>query len=337
MRIDLKKALKSNQTYLRLILVLMVCLPPASVPHLSRPGQVAPLPELDRRVLAMGTELRLHLEGKGDLARASEAALAESRRLEAACSTWNPDTTWSRLNAAQGAPVPLDAEWVDLLGAVKGWTARTEGAFDPVLWALLDAWGVRRGGTQPAPQALAKAREASGAHLLQLDRRTGTARLTHPAAGIEEGGFLKGYALDRMKVKAPSAAGLLDFGGQLLAWGRPVEASVADPLDRQRPRISFSLNEASLSCSGTSERGRHILDPRSGEPCAAWGGTAVVAADGLTADVLSTALYVLGPEAGLRWAERHQVAAAFLLNDGTIRMSPAFHSLHPTLIPREPR
>jgi thiamine biosynthesis lipoprotein len=112
---------------------------------------------------------------------------------------------------------------------------------------------------------------------------------------------------------------------------------IADPQDRQRTRCTFVLKAASLSCSGTSERGRHILDPRSGEPCPAWGSTAIVAADGLSADVLSTALYVLGPDRGLAWAERHEVAAAFLLNDGQIRMSRAFQSLNPTLIPREYR
>jgi thiamine biosynthesis lipoprotein len=63
----------------------------------------------------------------------------------------------------------------------------------------------------------------------------------------------------------------------------------------------------------------------------------VVAAEALTADVLSTALYVLGPDAGSAWAERRGVAAAFLLHDGTVRMTPAFRSLHPTLIPQESR
>jgi thiamine biosynthesis lipoprotein len=63
----------------------------------------------------------------------------------------------------------------------------------------------------------------------------------------------------------------------------------------------------------------------------------VVAAEGLSADVLSTALYVLGPDQGLAWAERHEVAAAFFLNDGQIRMTRAFQSFHPTLTPRENR
>ena len=289
---------------------------------------------VDRDVLAMGTQLRVHLEGRGDLERGSEATLREAARIEAACSTWDPGSSWSRLNGAGGRPVPLEAEWLNLLAEAQAWQVRTEGAFDPVLGALMRAWGIREGGhRQPSGPELARARKASGAGLLQLDRKAGTARLLDPEAALEEGGFLKGYALDRMRSAAGTPAGLLDFGGQLLAWGRPVAAAIADPRDRQRPRLSIPLKEASLSCSGTSERGRHILDPRTGEPCRAWGNVAVVASGGLTADILSTALYVLGPERGLAWADRHGTAAAFLLNDGTVRMSAAFRALNPKELP----
>ncbi len=310
---------------------LLTATPVAEVSGLS------PRPVLDRTVLAMGTQLRLHLEGDGDLGQASELALAETARIEAACSTWNPASAWSRLNAAEGRAVPLAAEWMELLAQVQAWHRRTEGAFDPVLMALLQAWGTRQGGRTPAAATLAAARQASGSALLVLDPSSGTARLAHPRAGVEEGGFLKGYALEAMRKAVEVPSGWLDFGGQVLAWGQALRVDIADPLDRRRPRCSLLLKGASLSCSGTSERGRHLLDPRSGQPCAAWGSTAVVASEALSADVLSTALYVLGPEAGLAWAERQGVAAAFLLNDGELRMTQAFRSLQPTLLPRESR
>jgi thiamine biosynthesis lipoprotein len=285
---------------------------------------------LDRTVLAMGTQLRVHLEGSGNPGTGSEAILREASRIEAACSSWDPASPWSRLNAAAGRPVALDPEWLDLLAEAQAWQVCTEGAFDPVLGALMRAWGIRQGGSRrPTVLELERARQASGSALLVLDRKAGMARLLDPQAALEEGGFLKGYALDRMRAVAGTPSGLLDFGGQLLAWGRPVEAAIADPMDRQRPRLAIFLKEASLSCSGTSERGRHILDPRTGAPCPAWGSVAVVASEGLTADILSTALYVLGPERGLAWAERHGTAAAFLMNDGTIRTSAAFRALRP--------
>lgn len=296
----------------------------------------APIQSLDRLVLAMGTQLRVHLGGPGDLTRASEAALSEVTRIETACSTWDPASPWSRLNAAESNPVALDREWLVLLGQMKAWQVRTEGAFDPALMALLRVWGIRQGGRTPDQAALSKAREASGADLLELDLVAGTARLKDPTAGMEEGGFLKGYALDRMRQAAGTTEGLLDFGGQLLAWGRPAAVAVADPRTRQVPRIHLRLDNASLSSSGTSERGRHILDPRTGEPCPAWGSAAVVAPDALTADVLSTALFVMGPDAGLAWAERHGVAAAFLFIDGRIRLTHAFHNLHPSVRKEQP-
>ena len=49
----------------------------------------------------------------------------------------------------------------------------------------------------------------------------------------------------------------------------------------------------------------------------------------LEADLYSTALYVMGPDHGLAWAEAHGVAAAFLLNDGSVRLTAPFRALHP--------
>lgn len=286
---------------------------------------------VDRKVLAMGTELRLHLPTPAS----TEAALAECLRIETACSTWNPPSHWSRLNAAQGGRVPMEPEWLALLAQVKAWNLATEGAFNPLLMPLVRAWDLRGPGRTPAPEVLQQALEACDPAGLHLDPERGEAWLEHPGAGIEEGAFLKGYALDRMRKVSGARAGWLDLGGQILIWGASRRVAVADPLDRARPRLTLRLKQASLSCSGTSERGRHLLDPRTGEPGEAWGATAVVAKEALTADVLSTALYVLGPSRGLAWAEAHGVAAAFLLNGGEVRMTRAFRRLHPTQIPKE--
>lgn len=58
----------------------------------------------------------------------------------------------------------------------------------------------------------------------------------------------------------------------------------------------------------------HTLDPRSGQPIAnGVASTTVIAATCMAADALSTALTVLGPQAGLAMAERDGIAARFLL------------------------
>lgn len=294
-------------------------------------------PSCHREVLAMGTRLSIRIDGdsQAQLASASETALMECARIEAACSTWKTDSVFSLLNGAKGQPVSLDREWLDLLSRALAWSRRTEGAFDPALFSLLTAYGVRKGGCAPSETELARARAASGAEHLHLDFKSGSARL-EKGAGIEEGGFAKGYALDRMKNQVVSSgvrSGCLDFGGQLLAFGWAMDVSIADPKDRTLPRFSISLLNASLASSGLSEHGRHIVDPRNGLLCGDWGSVSVIAPSGLDADCLSTALYVLGPDKGLAWARRHHIAAIFLLNDGKVRMSPAFASLRPTPIP----
>ena len=53
-------------------------------------------------------------------------------------------------------------------------------------------------------------------------------------------------------------------------------------------------------------------------------------ASAVVADALSTALYVMGPEEGLLWAERHTVAACYLVPAGVqvvTRMTAEFRAL----------
>lgn len=290
---------------------------------------IATPPTQDREVYAMGTRLKLHLEAADPVA-AAEVVLAEVERIEAACSTWRPGSSWSRLNGAEGAWQPLDREWLELLERTRSWSLRTGGAFDPALPALLRLRGLRAGAGAGEP-----AKSGFGCHLLEVDPLNGRARLRE-GAGIDEGGFLKGYALDAAHRAARSASGWMDFGGQLLAWGRPQRVEIADPARRDRPRAVLQLRDASLSTTGCSERGRHILDPRSGLACAPWGSASVVAASAFEADLLSTAVYVLGPEAGLAWASAEDIAVLFLLNDGRRRMSPAFAALRPAFLPGDP-
>lgn len=289
----------------------------------------------ERQSLAMGTVLRMQAEGPGASA-ALEAAWKECERIETACSTWRADSVWSRLNAAGGAPVAMDPEWIELFAKASAFGARSQGTFDPVLGALLRAWRVREGGKAPTHQAVAMAREASGVALLKLDAENHTVQLLNAHAGVEEGGFVKGYALDRMvgvMREAGATDGLLDLGGQLIAFGVARNVSIAHPFKRRQARFSVRLCHASLATSSTSERGRHILDPRTGKPCPAWGSVSVVASTGLEADMLTKPCYVMGPVRGLAWAEKEGVAALFQLNDGTVRMTSAFKSFHPVRIP----
>lgn len=275
--------------------------------------QEGPAPSCERRVAAMGTVLDLAVGAK-DRATALLASEAAVRAVEAAeerLSTWVETSELARLNRAPvGAWFALSPELDSDLAHARALHAATGGAFDPGLAALVRVWGLRSGGRAPSAAELAAARAVGG--LAAFEFAPGRARRLQPEAGIEEGGFGKGLALDQALAALRAAGGTsarLDLGGQvLLELPAEAELLLADPRERERPVLALRLCAGSLSTSGNGERGilvdgvrrAHLLDPRTGEPAADFGSLSVLAADATRADALSTGLYVLGPDEAFR-------------------------------------
>jgi len=271
---------------------------------------------IERRLASMGTLLAVSVAGPHRAAAlaASEEAVREIGRVEDRLTTWKTGGPLDRVNRARpGETIALDPEVSGLLAAVFEWSERTEGAFDPTVAPLVRVWDLRGEGRVPDAETLERARAATGPNRFRLDAATGQARRLAAGAGIDEGAWGKGYALDRA-IEALRRAGvrdaILDLGGQVSALGRAAVA-VADPRGRDRAAVSLLIADASVSTSGNSERGRvvggrsigHLLDPRTGYPAPDFGSATVVAPSGLTADILSTAFFVLGPAKGLALSE----------------------------------
>jgi thiamine biosynthesis lipoprotein len=261
----------------------------------------------------MGTVLSVRIEGvdRPRALSASEAAADEVARVEELLSTWKRGGALDRLNRAPaGRAVEVGGEVASLLRALEGWTSRTRGAFDPTVLPLIFAWDLRGAGRIPDRTALSDALSATGWRSFSISGVDLAAR-GRAGSGIDEGAWAKGYALDRSRMKLADAGvrrATVDLGGQVMVLGTGA-VEIADPGARRGRTAagSIEVRDASVSTSGNSERSRtvggerigHLLDPRSGRPARDFGSATVVAASGLAADVLSTAFFVLGPEAGL--------------------------------------
>jgi thiamine biosynthesis lipoprotein len=300
------------------------------------PARPAGPTAVERRVFVMGTtcDATVFATNRPTGLEALEDAFAELRHLDRILSDYDPDSELSALNAwPVGAPRPCSNELFEILVRSEDLLRRTHGAFDPAIGALTRAWDLRGGGRIPSPARLAAARAGSGLGLLELvhSRRIATRR--HPDLQLDPGAFGKGAALDRaaqiLRARGIAAA-LLDFGGQVLALGAPPDQSywhvaIAHPSDRSRPVLELGLKEISVATSGQGERNRivqgrmlgHILDPRSGVPVPAYGSVTVLASSAFDADALATALYVMGPDAGLAWAARQRdLEVLYLVQEG---------------------
>jgi thiamine biosynthesis lipoprotein len=280
----------------------------------------------------MGTTLQIGAEApsRHGAIQAIEQAFQAVRDADSLLSTWRDDSEIARVNqAAPGVTVSLSAELAAALGEAAGWCRATGGAFDPAVGALVDVWELRGAGRVPSPEALAQARAASGMDRFRFSSTGRSVTRSHPSAWIDTGGFGKGVALRnarRALRRAGVARARLNFGGQVLVLGPDSAGTdrvipVAHPLYRDRPVSWLHLQDASISTSSQSERfvtarGQrigHVLDPRTGQPVPAWGSVTVVAQDPAVADVVSTALLVLGPDKGLQWAQNHQEMGVLFL------------------------
>ncbi len=275
----------------------------------------APTPpeRLERKVLAMGTELSVSIEARSR----EEALAASSRAIEAVqtaekrLSTWREDSELAALNRAKaGSEIPLSPELERDLSAAFACAKGTAGAFDPAIGPLLAAWDTRGQGRVPTPTEIERAKKDSDASHFEL--KAGLLIKRSASARIEEGGFGKGAGLDdaaRALKSSGTRTALLDFGGQVFVIGNDREISIASPMKRDQVLLTLTASEGSVSTSGNSERGHvvsgrkvgHIMDPKSGRPATFQGSVTAIAPTGLEADCLSTGLFVMGPGPGLAY------------------------------------
>jgi thiamine biosynthesis lipoprotein len=275
---------------------------------------------------------------------AAQAALDEIARVERFLSTWRDDSELARLNAAaDDLPVEVSPELFALLDEVSALAKTTGGAFNPLVRPLIDLWKTREEGSVPSQSAIEATLARTDPALMRLNRARSTIARSRGAA-YEEGGFGKGYALDRaLAVLAQNGVHrtFVDFGGQvsLFGWTRGLDVAIAHPEQRLEPAVVITLDGGSIATSSGSEqtfavdglRFSHLIDPRNGRALPPRGSATALDARGLVADVLSTALYVLGPEDGLRWANAHDIAALFIVPDSAsetweVRTSRSFRS-----------
>lgn len=302
----------------------------------------------------MGTtwSVKLVVPRSTDLHGLHDGVQTQLDAVVAQMSNWEADSDLSRFNDAPAGSwhaLP-DGFWAVLRCALD--IARdSDGAYDPTVGPLVDAWGFGPSGWQAVPPAdvIAAARESIGWQRIELD--PASQRAMQPGGShLDLCAIAKGHAVDAVVAYLKSrhiAAALVEVGGELHGYGlKPdrtpwrviVEAWHGDEGDLYEPRV-LALDGLAVATSGdrwhryehNGEQLSHTLDPRTGAPVRdAPTAVTVAATDAMHADGWATALTVLGMEAGYARACELGIAARFVLanGDGCVeRMTPAFEAL----------
>jgi thiamine biosynthesis lipoprotein len=275
----------------------------------------------------MGTLVRIVLYAPSPQAgeAAAQKAFGRIAGIEARLSDYRDDSEVAALSrASAGVAVPVSEDLFTVLAASEALARRTGGAFDITAGRLTHLWRrARRLNAWPEAGAVAAARAAGGFAKVRLDHRRRTVTLAETGIEIDAGGIAKGYAAEeavRVLRAAGAGAALVAIGGDIAAGDPPpgqpawtvaipaLAASAGPPASSAGDPFRIALVRAAVSTSGDAEqwmtvdgvRRSHVIDLRTGWPVTGRGATSVVAAHGIDADAISTALGVLDPDAGAR-------------------------------------
>jgi thiamine biosynthesis lipoprotein len=302
-------------------------------------GCVAPAPRpLERHEFTepqMGIPFRLVLYAQNAAAAqaAARAAFDRIAALNQVLSDYEDESELTRLSrtAGTGQSVPLSEDLWRVLWRAQQMARRSGGAFDVTVGPYVQLWRrARRQRAMPDPSRIEAARQAVGFQHLRLDPARRTAELRRQKMRLDLGGIAKGYALQealQTLVDHGVSRALVTGGGDMVAGdappGKPGWQIEIAPLDATHapPAPSVCLRRQALATSGDlfqrfefgGQRYSHIVDPRTGIGLTDHSLVTVIARDGMTADGLSTAVSVLGPDKGIRLVERERSAAVYIV------------------------
>lgn len=308
--------------YPRIEAALVVATMMAACAPASREA-AAPAVLVERARVSMGSELRLTAwtADEANAAAAFEHVFEDFEYLDRLLSVWHPDSDISRLNASAGqGPVRMNPITIEILQMARDVSEQTGGKFDVTFGALSGLWKFDHDQDDripPRDEVIARL-PLVDFRQLEIDVTAGTARLKRPGMRAHLGGIGKGYAVDRAATIL-RAHGITDFmiqaGGDLYVGGRhgerPWRGAIKDPRG-DGIFAAIDLQDETLSTSGDYERFffagdrryHHILDPDTGEPARGSRSVTIVTGRAVMADALSTGVFVLGPDAGMRLIEQ---------------------------------
>ncbi len=247
-------------------------------------------------VLGTSLELRFH-SATPELAE--RAALAEIDRLAKILSSYDAQSEVSRWVRTQGEPVRISPDLMEVL-------------------ALYDDWRHHTGGALNAAFSAGSGNERAHWH---LDAAHGTA--THLTdAPLVLNSFTKSYIINRAADAAMRHAvgAVVNIGGDLVVKGRSSElVQIADPLDdteNSRPLVTLRASNLAVATSGSSRRGAHIIDPRTGASPTHVLSATVVAPRATDAGALATAFTVMPVAESVRLAAKMPGVEYLLARNG---------------------
>ena len=265
----------------------------------------------------MGTEISVRLWHDDPVQgqHLVEQVFAEARRIDLLMSTYIDDSRISDINR-RGADEPVIAgnELFRLIQRSLDISVLTRGAFDITYESVGQHYDFRTR-QRPDQTTVDASRLLIDYRLVELDQAAGTVAFAAKGVRINLGGIAKGYVVERgvdLLRMAGVRNGIVTAGGdsRLLGdrRGVPWKVGIRDPRVDGEVAMTLPLADEAISTSGDYERYfeengvryHHIISPSTGTPASGVHSATVIGPDAVLTDALSTSVFVMGVDEGLR-------------------------------------
>lgn len=248
---------------------------------------------------------------------------------------FSSDSEVSRLNDAAGMALACSDDVRTMLGIAQSLYHETNGAYNIALGPVMDLWHFEDDLFEVPDEAMVQD-ALSRCDLSSVEIDGDKVRIP-VGMNMDLGSIAKGYAADRAAIYLidhGATSGFVNFGGTIVVLG-PKEDGSRWRFGQQEPYADYGTKfwavlesyEGAFATSGSYERGimkndvryHHLIDAHTGFPLQNGILTASVwAANATMADALSTAIFALGAEEGLRFACELQVEALIRMESGKV-------------------
>ena len=234
------------------------------------------------------------------------------------------------------SPVEVDRKIIELLLDCKDYYVLTDGIVNVAMGSVLKLWhNARNDGIDdpinaslPDMDLLLEASGHTNIDAIMIDEEKSTVYISDPLVQLDVGAIAKGWSVQKIAETAPEGL-LISVGGNVCATGPKSEDGTPWVIGVQNPGENNYLhtlyvNNECVVTSGDYQRyyvvdGKvyhHIIDPRTLLPATHWRSVSIVCADSGLADALSTALFLLPLEEGMKLAETCEAEAMWVDADG---------------------
>lgn len=248
-------------------------------------------------------------------------------------STYRPDSELSRFNRAEKS-LAVSAATRGVIEASLSLFEQSGGAFDVTVGPLVNLWGFgpdKKANKVPSAQLIAEKQKIVGSQYLSVHDNTLNKAI--PALYVDLSAIAKGYGVDVIAAYLQEIGinnYLVDIGGELSLQGKkpqnkPWIVAIERPAAGQSVQRVINIGDNAIATSGDyrnyfeSEgiRYSHTIDPNTGKPINhKLVSVTVIHNSSMIADGLATAITVLGPELGLDFAKKHNLAVYLLVKEG---------------------